>query len=95
MSIPSEIVVSWPVVVAVCFGTSAAVVANVISFVMIGKVNERLPLSDRISYLGWGTGVRRRFKQLYPGNWLLWALRFCAFMMFTCFVALIKFWVFG
>ena len=87
--------ISWPVIIAVCLGTSSAVFANLISFVMIGKVNERVPESERISYLRWGTEVRRRFKLLYPGNRLVLLLDCCLALMILCFVLGIKFWVFG
>ena len=64
----------WPVITAVCVGATAAVFANMISLVMIGKINERLPQSRRISHLGWGTEVRKRFKQVYPENRLVFWL---------------------
>jgi hypothetical protein len=47
--------ISWPAVVALCLGTSAAVLANMISFVMIGKINGQLPPTEHISYVFWGT----------------------------------------
>jgi len=86
--------ISWPVICAGCLGASAAVMANMISFVMIGKINERLLESERMSYLWWGTEVRKRFKQLYPGNRLVFLLDSCALMIVLCFIALIRFWVF-
>jgi hypothetical protein len=73
--------------------TSTAVLANMISFIMIGKINERLPESERISYFWWGTEVRKRFKQLHPGNKLVFLLDSCVVMMIVCFIFLIKFWV--
>jgi len=39
-----------------------------VSFIMIGKINERVPESERISYFWWGTEVRKRYKQLYPAS---------------------------
>jgi hypothetical protein len=39
--------VKWLVIFA---GTSAAVLANMISYIMIGKINERVPESERISF---------------------------------------------
>jgi len=87
--------VSWPVIPAVCAGATAAILANTISFVMIGKVNERSPESSKISYLWWGTDVRIRFKQLYPGNKLVFLLDCCVVVMALCFVLLVKFWVFN
>ena len=69
--------------------------ANMISFMMIGKINERVPESERISYWWWGTEVRKRFKQLYPGNKLVFLLDSCFVMMILGFVLLIRFWVFS
>ena len=66
-----------------------------ISFVMIGKINILLPEHERISYLWWGTEVRKRFKQLYPKNKLVFLLDSCLAMMILCFIALVRFWVFG
>ena len=87
--------VSWPLICAVCIGTSAAVLANMISFVMVGKINQRSPEANRISYLWWGTEVRRRFKQLYPGDRLVLVLDSCVAIMAVCFVLVVRFWVFG
>jgi hypothetical protein len=82
--------VKWLVIFA---GTSAAVLANMISYIMIGKINERVPESERISYLWWGTEVRKRFKELYPGNRLVLLLDSCLVAMIVAFILLIKFWV--
>jgi hypothetical protein len=64
-----------------------------ISYIMIGKINERVPESERISYLWWGTEVRKRFKELYPGNRLVLLLDSCLVAMIVAFILLIKFWV--
>jgi len=87
--------ISWPVILAGCLGGAAAILANMISFVMIGKINTVLPEGERISYLWWGTGVRKRFKQLYPGNKLVWLLDSCLVTMILCFIVLVQLWVFG
>jgi hypothetical protein len=83
------------VIIVACLGGSFAVLANTLSFIMIGKINERVPESERISYFWWGTEVRRRFKQLYPANRLAFLLDFCVVLMVLCFLLLIRFWVFG
>jgi hypothetical protein len=87
--------ISLPVLLAVCLGVSAAILANMISFIMIGKINVRRPEHERISYLWWGTGVRKQFKQLYPGNKLVLLLDACLVLMILSFVCLVRFWVFG
>lgn len=92
---PLTLRVSWWVIVAGCLGASSAVLANMISLMMIGKINERLPENERISYFWWGTEVRKRFKQLYPGNRLVLLLDSCVVMMILSFILLIRFWVFS
>jgi hypothetical protein len=87
--------ISWPVILAACVGGTAAILANMISFIMIGKINTVLPEGERISYLWWGTGVRKRFKQLYPRNKLVLLLDSCLVMMILCFIVVVRFWVFG
>jgi hypothetical protein len=87
--------ISLPVICAGCLMASLAVLANMISFTMIGKINERSPESERISYFWWGTQVRMRFKQLYPGSRLVLLLDSCVAMMILCFIFLIRFWVFS
>lgn len=87
--------ISWPVILAVGIGTTATVLANMLSFIMIGKINVLLPERERISYLWWGTGVRKQFKKLYPGNKLVLLLDACFVIMILSFIFLVKFWVFG
>ena len=92
---PSISHISLPVIVAACLMASSAVFANTISFVMIGKINERMPDSGRISYFWWGTAVRRRFKELYPRDRLILLLDSCVVAMILSFGILVRFWVFG
>jgi hypothetical protein len=87
--------ISWPVILAACVGGTAAILANMISFIMIGKINTVLPEGERISYLWWGSGVRKRFKQLYPRNKLVLLRDSCLVMMILCFIVVVRFWVFG
>ena len=84
---------SFPMIVSVCLGATGAVLANMISFIMIGKINEKVPENERMSYIGSGTNVRQRFKQLYPGNKLLYILNACIAMMVLAFIVSIKFFV--
>jgi hypothetical protein len=87
--------ISLPVILAVCLMATAAILANMISFIMIGKMNVMRPENERISYLWWGTGMRKQFKQLYPGNKLVFLLDACFVLMILCFVFLVRFWVFS
>jgi uncharacterized membrane protein len=82
------------IVVALFFGVFA-IAANMLSFVMIGKINERVPEAERISYLRWGTEVRKRYKELYPTSKLPLLVNVCVVMMLVGSVFVIRFWVFG
>ena len=81
--------ISLPDLIAGCVMASGAVFANLISFAMIGKINERVPGNERISYLRWGTEVRRKFKQLYPGDRLVVLLDACIVLMVLGFIAML------
>ena len=66
-----------------------------LSFIMIGKINERVPENERISYFWWGTEVRRRYKQIYPAGKLALLADLCLVLMVFSFLLLIRFWAFG
>jgi len=87
--------IRFPVIVATCLLASVAVIANVISFIMIGKINERLIERERISYFWWGNKIRVKFKELYPRSRLVLLLDFCVIAMILCFILLVRFWVFS
>ena len=76
-------------------GGSLAILANMISFIMIGKINERVPESERISHFWWGTDVYSKFKRLYPDSKLTRLLYLCIILMVVCFVILQRVWVFS
>jgi len=82
-------------IVVALIGGSFAIFANMISFAMIGKINERVPENERISYFWWGTEVRRRFKELYPESRLTLLLDLCVILMVICFLVLLRVWVFN
>jgi hypothetical protein len=83
------------VIVIALLGGSFAIFANMLSFIMIGKINERVPESERISYFWWGTKVRKRYKQLYTASKLALLADVCLVLMVLSFLLLIRFWVFG
>ena len=87
--------VPLPIIIAGCLMGSLAVLGNTLYFVMIGKINERVPENERISYFWWGTGVRKRYKQLYPSNRLVLLADVCLILMVFCGIFLVRFWVFG
>ncbi len=81
-------------IVVSCLGGTFAVLANMISLVMIGKINERTPENERMSNIGFGSDVRRRFKVLYSGNRLVLLFDSCVALMLLCCLVLLKVWVF-
>jgi hypothetical protein len=83
------------VIVIALLGGSFAIFANMVSFVMIGRINERVPENERISYFWWGTEVRTRYKQLYPASKLTFLADLCLVLMVLSFLLLVRFWVFG
>ena len=82
-------------IVVALIGGSFAIFANMISFVMIGKINERVPEKERISYFWWGTEARKRFKELYPESKLTILLNLCVILMVVCFLVLLRVWAFN
>ena len=83
-------------VIAIAFlGGSFAIFANMLSFIMIGKINERVPENERISYFWWSTEVRKRYKQFYPASKLALLADLCLVLMVFSFLLVIRFWVFG
>ena len=83
------------VIVIVLLGGLFAIAANMLSFVMIGKINERVPDAERISYFWWGTEVRKRYKELFPVSKLPLFVNICVAMMLVVFALVVRFWVFG
>jgi len=87
--------ISGRAILLALLGGSFAIFANFISFMMIGKINERVPGGERISYFWWGTEVRKKFKRLYPESKLTVLLDLCVILMALFFLLLVRFWVFG
>jgi hypothetical protein len=83
------------VIAIALLGGSFAIFANMLSCIMIGKINERVPKNERISYFWWGTEVRKKYKQLYPAGKLVLLRDLFLILMVLCFLLLIRLWVFG
>jgi hypothetical protein len=83
------------IIVVVLFFGAFAIAANILSFVMIAKVNERVPEAEQISYLRWGTEVQKRYKELYPTTKLPILVNICVVIMLVGFAFLVRYWVFG
>jgi hypothetical protein len=66
-----------------------AICGNILAVVMVGKVNERVPEPDRISYLWWNANIAVKYRQLYPSGKLASYYRACVAGMFLCMGAVI------
>ena len=85
----------WATFFVTCLGGAAAFTANFVCLLMIKKINARVPEHERISQWYWGSEVRGRFKQLFPGDRLSILLGSCIIAMVVAFVFIVRFWVFG
>jgi hypothetical protein len=72
-------------IVFMCLGGSFAILSNIIYFLMIGKINERVPPDQRVSYILWGSEVKRKYSRLYPESRLTLLLNVCVTLMLVCF----------
>jgi hypothetical protein len=71
-------------------GASSAVIANMLTLIMIGQVNRNLPETEQISYVLWNVRkVFRHHKRYFPGSWLPYACVVSVLVMFACFVGLV------
>jgi hypothetical protein len=51
-------------------------------YIAIGKVNRRLPVGQRISYLRWGMrNVKEQYQRLYPQGKLIFVFYACGALM--------------
>lgn len=76
--------------VAIFFaGLSVALLGNVGIYVMLVKVNRRLPSDKQISYIAYGlVQIQREYRRFYPGNWLYLLPWLCGFFCVICMVLL-------
>jgi hypothetical protein len=95
MTMQSTNFIPLRVIVAALLGGTFAIAANILSFLMIGKINEIAPENEQISYLRWGTEVRKRYKEFFPASKLPLLVNICFVLMLVSFVFLVRFWVFG
>lgn len=76
-------------------GGGFAITDNMIALVIIGKINEIVPESERVSYLSWDSSIRRRYKKLYPERKLVLLFDLSVILMVIAFLACVRFWVFA
>jgi hypothetical protein len=77
--------------VAGFLGAGFAVALNMLALVMIGKINEKVPEGERVGYFGWSSGIKKRYRLLYPDSKLIVAVRICEVLMIVCFIVVIWF----
>jgi hypothetical protein len=70
-------------------GGAFAFTANMIAFEIIDQINKTLPDSEHLSWLGWGTGIKKHHRLLYPESRLVLAMNVCTALMVVTFVLLI------
>ena len=75
------------------FGATFAIAANMVALAMVGKINEKLPENERMSYLGWDASVRRKYKILYPHGKLVYVFDMLVALVVACFPILL--WTMG
>ncbi len=69
------------------FGSLGAA-ASMLMLIMIGQVNQKLPVDQRMSYFRWGP-VRQLHRQLYPNSKLVLAYDLCTAGIVLCFLVAI------
>lgn len=68
-----------------------AIVGNFAWLIMIGKVNERVPEPERISYFWGSASLVHRYRQLYPNGRMALVYRVCLIVMVVDFILLLYF----
>ena len=58
--------ISWQLAVVGLVGGSIAILLNMLTLVIIGKINETLPERERISYINWTSTVYKQYRRIYP-----------------------------
>ena len=81
-------VMGFPIraLIAMAIGASAALLANMLSLIIVGQINQVLPENERMSYFWYDLRIRGRHRQLYPKSKLVSFLDICIFSMIVSFV---------
>jgi hypothetical protein len=78
--------ISWQLAVLGLVGGSIAILLNMLTLVIIGKINETLPERERISYLNWTSTVYQQYRRIYPRGKLVLLIRIGELAMVVWFV---------
>jgi hypothetical protein len=81
-------------IVASIIGGISGLAASLAGLEMAGKVNKKVPESERVSEILWDPAVRKKFKDLYPGERLVWWYDQLFLIGPLVFLVLLEVWVF-
>lgn len=84
---------SLPVLIVALLGGAFALSANLISVMMVDKINAGQSEGKQRSIFWWGTGLRKEFRQRYPSSRLVLIRDLCVGLMILCFAFEVKSWV--
>jgi hypothetical protein len=84
-------VMGFPIraLIAMAIGASVTLLANMLSLIRVGQINQVLPENERMSYFWYDLRIRKRHRQLYPKSKLVIFLDICIFSMIVSFVLFI------
>ena len=78
-------------ILLLALGASAAIVANMLTVIMIGQVNRKLPEKEQISYVSWDIGKVFHFhRAFYPRSKFIHLIAICGAVMLASFVVLVS-----
>jgi hypothetical protein len=84
-------------IIGLVFVSACGLVSTLATFLMVEKVNEKLPKEEQIGALGWyfpkTLGLHREYRRLYPDGHLVSMVRLLMALMIVCL--LICGWGFG
>jgi hypothetical protein len=75
--------------IIIVIGASFAILGNMLAYVIVGQINQRVLDKEQFSYLWWDLRIRKKHKQLYPGSKLVLLFDLCGILMVLCFPFLI------
>lgn len=64
---------------------SFAICANILAFVMVEQINQKVVGNERVSFLAWDSRMRKKHRELYPQSKLAFAFDLCIILMVACF----------
>ena len=81
--------------IVVVIGASAALLANMLGLIIVGQLNQKLPIDRPISYFWYDLRIRKQHHQLYPNSKLILLLNLCIIVIIVSVVLFILFMKLG